>query len=183
MSWLTPYPMQPIGDDHWIMLQHAIYKTRSGELIHVPKGFLTDLASIPQVIQNVIPVNGRHRGPSVLHDLGFVIQDRSFMQVNKLFLEAMADSGVNLVLRYAMFSAVSTGGRLPWLRNKRDREDDVVKFLARYNLGPAAVSVGEVLKRNGLPMPHDCDKSLDDVLALYNIDPAAVKRNDASILL
>lgn len=37
-------------------------------LINVPKGLVTDLASVPRIFWNIIPPNGPYTKPAILHD-------------------------------------------------------------------------------------------------------------------
>ncbi len=131
-------PILAICDEaqKWQLMLPLRYRTAEDEIITIPAGFYTDLASIPRLLHALIPVNGRHRAAAILHDYLFVVQDRPRQAVDALFLEAMALSGVRWTQRHAMHAAVRLGGWLPWRANARARAADLPAFLARHGLNP-----------------------------------------------
>ena len=108
-------------DGLWYLVNDLIYQTKAGEVITVPSGFDTDLASIPQIFHSIIPVNGRHRSPAIIHDYLYVIQDRTRSEADAIFLEAMESVGVRWTQRYTMYWAVRIGGGLPWNKRTKDK--------------------------------------------------------------
>jgi len=80
--------------------------------ITVPQGFETDLASIPRVFTPLIPKNGRHRAPAIVHDWLCRNKVTSKKITDQIFLEAMKVSGVPKLRRYAMYWAVRVAS--PW---------------------------------------------------------------------
>lgn len=118
----------------WRIESPLVYVTRQDEEIVVPRGFLTDLASIPRIFHSLIPVNGKHRHAAIVHDYLFVIQDRPRSDVDRVFLEAMEDCGVRWSQRWAMYSAVRVGGWIPWAKNEKAIKEDRAKHLAENGL-------------------------------------------------
>ena len=103
------------ADDGGWELDHPLhYVSKAEETITIPKGFWTDLASIPRVAQLAIEVNGPHRPAAILHDYLYSVKDRSRSEADSLFLEAMELSGVGWFTRWAMYSAVRVGGWVAW---------------------------------------------------------------------
>ena len=74
--------------------------------IIVPQGFETDLASIPRLFTPLIPKNGKHRAPAIVHDWLCRNPITSKKTTDKIFLEAMKVSKVGLWRRRAMYAAV-----------------------------------------------------------------------------
>lgn len=138
-GFLTPLDLRAVRGHprKWQLLTPLVYRSESGAEIVVPVGFLTDLASIPQVFQGIVPVNDAHRDAAVLHDYLFVIQDRPRAAVDALFLEAMRLSGVRVTQRGVMWAAVRLGGWMPWQHNQRARAADLTAFLHSHGLTPA----------------------------------------------
>jgi hypothetical protein len=103
-------------DDQWELAAPLIYVSVDLDVITVPEGFVTDLASIPQAFQGLISVNGRHRAPAILHDYLYSIRafDGNRKRCDDLFLEAMASVGVRWSQRWAMYLAVRVGGWVAW---------------------------------------------------------------------
>ena len=125
-----PFTNQPVltpsdKDGLWYLVDDLIYQTEAGEVITVPSGFDTDLASIPRIFHSIIPVNGKHRSPAIIHDHLYVVQDRTRSEADSIFLEAMKSVGVRWTQRYAMYWAVRSGGWIPWnqrLKEKRNAD-------------------------------------------------------------
>ncbi len=122
--------------DHWALVRPLVYNS-PGETIVIPAGFITDLASIPQLFRSIVPVNGRHRAPAILHDYLFVIQDRERAECDWLFLEAMEDAGVRWTQRHLIYRAVRLGGWLPWRNNARAIERAPAAHYRANGLDPA----------------------------------------------
>ena len=102
----------------WVLHFPLIYDSFRGP-ITVPRGFVTDLASIPQIVRNLLDVNDAHRRAAVLHDYGYVMQFLTRKETDDMFLEAMEVCGVPAWKRYLMYSAVRTGGWIYWnIRSK-----------------------------------------------------------------
>jgi hypothetical protein len=82
--------------------------------ISVPRGFITDLASIPRLLRPVLDQNDASRAPAVLHDYLYCGQFTSRAAADLLFLEALQRAGISRIKRYAMYAAVRTFGRSYW---------------------------------------------------------------------
>lgn len=92
------------------------YSAFLGREIHVPKGFETDFASIPRLLQNIIQVNGRHRPAAVVHDYLCWLVDVSVYhypaplmtqgEADKVFREAMKCLDVEFVQSSVMYRMV-----------------------------------------------------------------------------
>ncbi len=110
----APYALSWDGDDG------------ARHMISVPKGYITDLSSIPRWARSVIPVIGRQNGPAVIHDYVYepMNNDRpegmhqlfawTKEEIDLLFLLAMKSVGVNRVRRNLMYAAVKYGGGNAW---------------------------------------------------------------------
>lgn len=95
--------------------------------ITVPAGFVTDLASIP-AIAGVFGFSklGKHSACAVLHDYLFRSgPDLGFSVANALFLESMRRSGVGVVKRSLMATAVEAFGRKNYMPIERRRKMEI----------------------------------------------------------
>lgn len=97
-----------------------------GVQLRVPRGFQTDLASVPRILWPILPPWGHYTAAAVLHDWLYIEQavmgepiSRGF--ADRAFLEAMKDLRVRITRRRAMYRGVRTFGWIPWLRNKTRR--------------------------------------------------------------
>lgn len=120
MPFLTPLVAAAIDSGDWALTEDLDYQTPAGQILKVPRGFRCDLASIPRVFQLLIPVNDSHRQAATLHDwlyykrgvIGAYTYSRELC--DKLFLQAMAETGVSRWKRYSMYFAVRIGGYIAW---------------------------------------------------------------------
>ena len=90
-----------------------VYKTKE-YLIKVPKGFVTDYASIPKLLRAIVLPYGKHSGASVVHDWLYSSNcnlDVSREKADKVFLEILKEEIVNFLLRTLMYIAVKKFGR------------------------------------------------------------------------
>ena len=75
------------------LLKRFTYKIgnkNSKKCITVPKGFVTDWASVPRILHSILPPRGRYSKAAVLHDYLYKTHYKKDRKVcDKLFLEAM----------------------------------------------------------------------------------------------
>lgn len=81
----------------------------------VPKGFTTDLASVPRPFRWFVSVTGRWNKAAVLHDYLYE-HDNGFTQreADVLFENFNEELGVSGIYRWAMFLGVRVGGWTKW---------------------------------------------------------------------
>ncbi len=96
-SFTTPLVVTPIGDGRrWKLLEPFIYYRTGREHLRyrVPKGFITDFASVPRLLWPILPPYGRYGKAAVLHDWLYRsgIEDRKGADL--IFKEAMGVLGV-----------------------------------------------------------------------------------------
>ena len=94
----------------WILCEPFSYMTGAGEIITVPVGFITDLASIPAPFRNIFAVNGLHRRAAVIHDHLYSIKNKKRIDADNIFNEAMGVCGVPTIKRWLMYRAVRLFG-------------------------------------------------------------------------
>jgi len=91
--------------------------------IEVPAGFLTDYASVPRILWNLIPPTGKYTYAAVVHDYlyaghnGQHIYKVTRKQADAVFLDAMLSVGVSKPLAYTMWAGVRVGGWVGWGRS------------------------------------------------------------------
>ena len=132
MPFHSPLDVRAVGKNKWELLVSLVYETMRGEYITVPCGFITDLASIPRMLRALIPVNGYHRAGAAVHDFlykegGYPLtgseqsyQPLSRKRCDKIFLEAMKESGVSRWKRKAMYRAVRIGAGGVWKKYRQE---------------------------------------------------------------
>mgnify|MGYP000969372266 CR=1 FL=1 len=84
-------------------------------VIKVPRGFITDYASIPRIFRPIVLPYGKHSGASVVHDWLYSSNcnlDISREKADKIFLEILKEEGVNPILARLMYIAVRVFGKI-----------------------------------------------------------------------
>jgi len=80
------------------------------EVITVPNGFVTDLASVPRIPGAYLLFNGRARRSAIVHDYLYATQaGKAF--ADDVFHAAMRAEGVGFFIRSVMFTAVHLFGQ------------------------------------------------------------------------
>ena len=83
--------------------------------IRVPKGFVTDYASIPRIFRPIVLPYGKHSGASVVHDYLYskgCNLNIERKKADKIFLEILKEEGVNPILARLMYIAVRIFGKI-----------------------------------------------------------------------
>lgn len=110
---------------NYILLEDVIYRIvdedGQGSYVVVPRGFVTDLASIPRIAWPLIGPSGAHAQAAVIHDWLYRDQSQySRRDSDAIFLEAMRESGVNQARRWILWLGVRFPvGALVWYRNSK----------------------------------------------------------------
>lgn len=110
----------------------------SGRIIRVPKGFVTDFASIPQLFWNILPPWGVYGKACIVHDYlyqggvimeayptlpGVVIhRDPTREEADNILREAMDALGVGWWTRNIIFRGVRLGGQGIWDKEHHPHE-------------------------------------------------------------
>jgi hypothetical protein len=120
---IDPPALRPIGDaKNWMLVEPIVYRVgHSSDSVIVPKGFVTDFASIPPALQSFISQLGPYLLPAVVHDYLYWEQSCSKSQADSLFLKAMTEMRVRRRDRAAMYEAVHVFGGSAWVSNARER--------------------------------------------------------------
>lgn len=95
---------------NWTLNAPFSYDSSVGR-IDVPAGFVTDFASVPKLLWNVLPPFGRYGNAAIIHDYLYRTQGYASKPVaDAIFLEAMKALGVSRLTRTLMYYAVSLFG-------------------------------------------------------------------------
>jgi hypothetical protein len=112
--------VRPLDDgSNWLVLEDFYYDTDvrlSGPnvlRIVVPKGFVTDFASIPRALWAVVggPADGKYRKIAVVHDWLYRTKGLATRpEADAVLLEGMKFSGCSWLQRSVIYSGVRAGG-------------------------------------------------------------------------
>lgn len=104
-SWATIQRLHD-GTGRFRLVKDLAYHAEGGSVYTVPRGFKTDLASVPRLLWAVYSPHDLYLSASVLHDFFCESSFISRKDGDKLFLEAMKHSNVNWWKRHVVFWAV-----------------------------------------------------------------------------
>lgn len=111
--------LKDIDGNVWELMQPFGYITLSDEIIRIPTGFITDLASIPWLFRRILPKSGPYNRSCVIHDWCYKTHLFERSKCDDILLEAMEFEGVGYLTRYTIYWAVRIGGWIPWGNEKR----------------------------------------------------------------
>ena len=92
--------------------------------VTAPVGFVTDLASIPQIFWSILRPDGDYAYAAILHDYMYWQQDQTREISDETFFTVMKNFGVDASTAKVIYLAVRTGGGAPGtpIANSRARE-------------------------------------------------------------
>lgn len=116
----TALDIEYIDGRDYVLLKEFDYHVGfegSDEVIHIPAGFHTDFASVPQLFWNIIPPTGKYGLAAVVHDFLYRVghpqppaNRYTRAQCDAIFREAMGVLGVNWLERWIIWAGVRIGG-------------------------------------------------------------------------
>lgn len=124
-GFLNHLDYRDLDGETWLLLRPLrYYSETAGGMVVVPRGFKTDLASIPRFFHRVIPKSGRHNYAAVVHDYLYkrngircvngIKKVLSRQECDMVFLEGMAARECPAWRRWVMYWAVRLCGWRPW---------------------------------------------------------------------
>lgn len=108
-SFTQPLTVTKVGERTWRVEREFIYyigEENSNDFVTVPKGFITDFASVPRGLWNLFPPDGMYTQSAVVHD--YILHEKLYpvKQADRIFYEAMGVLGVPGWKRWIMYVAV-----------------------------------------------------------------------------
>ena len=132
--------VRAFGDNrHWITVEDMEYVVGSTNArIVVPKGFVTDFASIPQGLWSVgLSPHGQYSRAAVIHDYLYWAQGCTREQSDRLLVIAMKESGVGRFDEVAIYQGVNVGGGSSWTANANERKAGLPRVVPDKHLRPS----------------------------------------------
>jgi hypothetical protein len=133
---LNPPQLVPLGDSNWwILVEPLRFRIGiSNEVMTVPRGFVTDLASTPQALWSMLPKTGQYMTAAVLHDYLYWDQRCSRSQADRIFEIEMLSFGVKAVTASLVFAGVRDFGSTSWSNNAEQKARNAVRFVPAHKL-------------------------------------------------
>lgn len=110
----SPADLRMLDNYQWELLSGFEYHVGmfpSEQVIRIPAGTVTDLASVPQVLWAIFPPHGKWAKAAIVHDYLYANAIGTKAWADFVFLEAMEVLGVPPLRRKLMFWAVHLFGR------------------------------------------------------------------------
>ncbi len=135
-EWIGPEPsravtrpiLQPFADMDFYALFQPVYWARPpfarNDLprnLTVPKGFVTDLATVPRLFWQALPPSGRYGPAAIIHDWLYWQQATTREIADTIFLVVMEELDVTVATRRSMWASVRIFGGPAWEQNARER--------------------------------------------------------------
>jgi len=147
---IPPSPaVRAFGDNQfWITVEDMPYVIGStSERIVVPRGFVTDFASIPQPLWSLgLSPHGQYSRAAVIHDYLYWSQGCTRDQANRLLLVAMKESKVGTFDEFLVYRGVNIGGEGPWNANARERNKKLPRIVPPFEQNPSYCVYGNSTK-------------------------------------
>lgn len=102
----------------------------------VPRGFVTDLASIPQVFWSLLRPDGEYAYAAIVHDYLYWFQTRSREESDAILKFGMQDFSIPAPTIETIYRAVRLGGAVSWASNARWRNAGEKRILAQFPDNP-----------------------------------------------
>ena len=132
-SFLTPLRLEFEDDSRFQLIEPFEFRSdRLMAVFKVPVGFITDFASVPRLLWNVLPPTGKYGKAAVIHD--YLYQTRGLSSLpgralvsradaDNVLMEGMTVLGVRWSQRWAVYSGIRLGGWAAWNRYRRELGD------------------------------------------------------------
>jgi len=139
-EFLSPLDVRFIDGHDWEVrapFEYHLGHDDGDECVSIPAGFVTDFASIPRGLWNVLPPTGPYGKAAVVHDWLYqrrrIVNHRTGLarlvergEADRILNEGMAVLGVGRFTRWMVYSGVRMGGWKPWGHYRaQERHDDV----------------------------------------------------------
>jgi len=133
---IEPVDFRPFADGRtWIVKQPMVYRIGvSKDSVVIPQGFVTDMASIPPVLQSIIQQNGPYQLPAIVHDYLYWRQECTREQSDRILLLGMTEHEVSRAHRTAIYDAVRAAGQFAWAANARERAQNLLRVIPANRL-------------------------------------------------
>ncbi|GAB2484426.1 hypothetical protein GCM10027082_39250 [Comamonas humi] len=152
-SFDTPGSYSKFSDGMFYMQAPLIWRPNnlSSDLrsVTVPKGFVTDLTSIPRPFWSLMPRDGAYADAAIVHDYLYWMQKGSRLTADETLKEAMKDLEVHPFNVEIIYHGVrSIFGEMAWKNNAKLRKEGESRQLKKYP-ATSAVKWADWKKQSG----------------------------------
>lgn len=158
MPFLTSVDLRPYRKNDWVVLADVVWTDPKFGTIIIPRGYITDLASTPQILHALpwFDPSGEGRWGSLPHDYLYTSHRLSWIDVasnhvyghaeprlwcDQVLRQALIDGGMSASLAEAYFLGVRVGGWWPWDHGGDGLQDDDFVPPGYWDEPPAAAEI------------------------------------------
>ncbi len=118
----TPAILEMLGHYNWRVYEPFAFYLSDDEsdVIEVPAGFITDLATVPRIFWMLLPPDGKYAKAAIIHDYLYDNALRTKREADRIFLDGMTVLGVPKWKRTIMYYAVRLFGRGTYTKRYKD---------------------------------------------------------------
>ena len=175
---LTPPPsiaapsLRPFADGiNWIVERDLVFRYPGWPEIRVPRGFVTDLASVPAVAQSIRSRVGTYSRAAILHDYLYWTGRCTRDQADVIFYHAMITSGSTDAVAGQVYFAVSKFGKSAFATNQIERQAGQARMLLPDQFDRADSSAWLELRKTLPSVTPEPDRDPPSYCALGNNMP------------
>ncbi|MEO7366838.1 MAG: DUF1353 domain-containing protein [Gemmatimonadaceae bacterium] len=129
---ISPAPLfEPFRDGRtWMLQGYLIYRFgHTPHVLIVPAGFVTDLASVPDVAEPLLPRNGEYSTAAIIHDYLYWTQSCTREQSDNLMSIVMKETGVAPWKELLIYGAVRLAGQRAWDSDREHRASGTLRIV------------------------------------------------------
>lgn len=120
----------------YFLLEPIVWEPNPGAqdlpAVQVPRGFVTDFASIPRIFWSVLRPDGEYAHAAVIHDYLYWSQTTPKAVADSIFKRAMEDLKVAPATVATLYNAVKLFGDQAWQENARLKGQGEKRILKRF---------------------------------------------------
>jgi hypothetical protein len=132
----SPLKLQKFKEPIYLVLEPVVWTPNAGQAdfpkVQVPKGFVTDLASIPAIFWSILPKDAAYAYAAIVHDYLYWIQHYPRSTADAILKKSMEDFEISKPTVAAIHTAVVHFGASAWRRNAELRKLGERRVLKRF---------------------------------------------------
>lgn len=129
--------VSPFADGtYWYLREDFRWISASEEEYVVPRGFVTDFASIPRPLWWLLPKWAQYGNAAVVHDFCYWDQQHDRKTADHAIAEGMVDMGVGWLTRKTIYVFLRLGGAFAWWDNKRRKASGEIRIIPYFPSRP-----------------------------------------------
>jgi hypothetical protein len=127
----------PFGDGtYWYLREDLRWLASGGIEYVVPRGFVTDFASVPRPLWWLFPRWAKYGNAAIVHDFLYWDQKEDRQTADRRIVEGMKDLRVSPVTRKLIYWALRIGGIFAWRANTRTRKSGRKRVITTFPSDP-----------------------------------------------